>query len=774
MAIQLTVSRTAIAAAMFACAGFAASPAFAQDAVANDQDEQVAAPADEGGLEDIVVTARRFSERMQDAPVAVTAFGEGRLEEIRTTNIGALSSLAPNLLITPATGAGAGGNIFVRGIGQNDPSPYLDAPNAVYVNGVLRARTALNLSELGDVDRIEVLRGPQGTLYGRNTTGGAINIFTPRPTAEFGGRQVIGFGSDDEFLTRTTLNTGDIGGIRIRASMFHREIGGVVENPGVPSNRWAGAVNADGVDLRVTGDFGGFDFDYQFDWTDNRSMPYNQQIVFFVNQTLFNYFNASPTFGGGPLIVSEDRLDVQESRLLPRQRAVLQGHSLSLNYDISDAFSVRSISAYREGDESRAQNSASQPLLLGRVVTPGAPGGFTIQEVTPLQTPLRTLNQYQVSQELQLLGRLGDFNFVAGFFYFRERFDEVNVNFNTTVLASGLGQNRRSTRDYSYATDSYAGFGQLTWRPAALEGRLDVTGGVRYTYDQKAIDDAAFLDGVQTRSFVGEDSFDNLSGLLSVAYNWTPDVMTYVRVGTGYKAGGFVPGSAFQAFEPETVRSGEIGLKTEWFNRRLRFNVAAFYSQYTDLQITGRVADPITGIRVSTLTNAGRASYKGAELELSAVLGAGFSFDGVLGYVDPEYSEFPFFDGTNDINVADEARFPYVSKLTYDVGLRYNATTSIGDFTARVNYQYQSSRYFFALARINPNNERLRAPGQGFLNARLALDNIPITSNGLRVELYMDNVLDDDRILGSIDSTNYGSTFFGRGRQFGVELTVDF
>ncbi|GAA4818956.1 TonB-dependent receptor [Sphingosinicella ginsenosidimutans] len=791
MPIGIKVSHLAIA-TMIATAAASGTPAMAYafdpaEEAGNPTAEQETAatrPADApapaaqaaGGMEDIVVTARRVQERLQDVPVSVTAFSATRLAELRPENIGTLTSLAPNLIVTPATGAGAGGNIFIRGIGQNDPSPYLDAPTSVYVNGVIRPRTSLNFAQLGIIDRIEVLRGPQGTLFGRNTTGGAINIFTPAPTRDSGGTLSIGVGSDHEFTTRAVLNSGEIGesGLRFRGSYYHRQIGGVVENPGLPSSRWAGALNADGVDLRLAGNWGRFSAEYEFDYNNNRSVSYNQQIIFFVNQDLLNYFNQSAALGGGSIIISPTKLDVQESRTFPRQVATDRGHALTLNYELSDSLSLKSITAYREADESRPANASSQPFLLGRVQDASSPDGYIITEVTPLQTPIRDLNQHQFSEEVQLLGRFGDFNVVGGFFYFRERLSENNVNFNTRLLPNGLGTNTFSRRDYDYETDSWAGFGQVTWRPSALGGRLDLTGGIRYTEDRKAIDDRGYVNDVQNRSFTGSDTFNNTSVLASVGYRWTPGVMTYARFSTGYKAGGFVPGSAFESFKPELVTSYEIGLKSELWSR-VRFNLAAFYSRYRDLQVSGRIADPVTGIRVSTLTNAGRAHYTGIEAELSARLGGGFSFDGNIGYVDPVYDQFPYFTGTEDINVADEAKFPYVAKLTFDAGLRYTVPTPIGQLNARVNYQYQSARYFFALTRINVNNDRIRAPGQGFLNARLSLSDVDIgVGHNARIELYVDNILNTDRILGSIDSTNYASTFFGRGRQGGMQVTFDF
>jgi iron complex outermembrane receptor protein len=767
-----------LAATAFAASLAAPGAAFAQDTppVAAAQDDT----ADSGDqLEEIVVTARRREENLQVAPVAVTAFSQDKLDELRPTNAYALNALAPNLVVAPAVGASTGANFYIRGIGQSDPSPYLDAANAVYINGVLRARTSASMSELGDLERVEVLRGPQGTLFGRNTTGGAVSIFTPKPTEEFGGKLKLGIGTDGERLARVSINTGELGnsGIRVLGTYFHRNINGVAYNPLSDAEHSPGAYNNNGVDIRVTGNWGILSVDYEYDQTWNHGEAFSDQIVF-VNPGTFNtYFSQSASLGGAPFVVNPERKDSLPIVRTPGQHTDVGGHALTLNLDFSDAFSIKSITAYRWDNEYRPFNTASQPLLLGKIADASAPGGFTIQEVSPLKTTTRTLDENQFSQEIQLLGKVGDLDYVAGFYYFTERFDETNDNFNTAVLASGLGQQRLARRQYSYGTDSLAGFAQASWRPGG--GAFELTGGLRYTWDKKQIDDYAFLNGVQNRHFVGEDTFTNLSGAVSVSYRITDDTMIYVRGATGYKAGGFVPGSAFKAYTPEKVRSIEAGFKSEFFDRRVRLNAAVFYTQYTDLQVTSRITDASTGNRVSTLTNAGKAHYYGAELELNAILGAGFSIDGNIGYVEPKYDEYPFFDGVNDLNVADEATFPLTSKVTANAGIRYTSPpTGIGVFTMRVDYSYQSSRYFYPLTRNSPNNERLKAPGQGFFNLRATLKDIPVASgmgvNNLRFEVYVDNIFDKDRYLFGIDSTNYGSKVWGRGRQGGVALTAEF
>ena len=784
---KVTKFRLRAATALAAISLAAPGAAFAQEAASDPaavQTTPAPAPGDVhvghgNQLEEIVVTARRREENLQTAPVAVTAFSEERLQELNPTNVYSLNALAPNLVVAPAVGASTGANFYIRGIGQSDPSPYLDAANAVYINGVLRARTSASLSELGEVERIEVLRGPQGTLFGRNTTGGAVSIFTPAPTQDFNGRVMLGIGTDGERAAQVAINTGELGksGIRIKGSYFHRNINGVANNPLSDPAHSPGAYDNNGVDVRVDGKYGIFSFDYEFDQTWNKGKSLSDQVVFVTSPSFYNYFAQSPSLGGAAFTVNPKRQDSLPIVRTPGQHTEVGGHALTLNFDFSNEFSVKSITAYRWDEEYRPFNTASQPLLLGKIADATAPGGFTIQEVSPLKTTLRTLDENQFSQELQLLGKVGEFDYVAGLYYFVERFDETNDNFNTAILANGLGQQRLARRQYSYGTDSLAGFAQVSWNPG--HGPFELTGGLRYTWDKKQIDDFAFLNGVQNRHFKGDDTFNNLSGVVSASYKLSDDAMLYVRGATGYKAGGFVPGSAFQAYLPEKVKSVEGGLKSELFDHRVRFNAAVFYTQYDDLQVTSRITDATTGNRVSTLTNAGKAHYYGAEFELNAILGAGFSVDGNLGYVEPKYDEYPFFDGTNDLNVADEATFPLTSKLTFDAGLRYTSPDlGIGNFTARIDYAYQSSRYFYPLTRNNPNNEALKAPGQGFLNFRATLKNIPLGKgmgiNSLRFEVYVDNILDEDRYLFGIDSTNYGSKVWGRGRQGGVQLTAGF
>ena len=766
-------------------------------------------------LEEIVVTARRQAERLQSTPVSVSALSSSMLDSMNIRGVDDVAQLVPNVSLVEASGGIAGNVAFIRGIGSQEPLLTIDSPVGIYLDGIYLGRQAANNFDLVDPERVEVLRGPQGTLFGRNTTGGAINIITQRPADELGGEVKTGYSSFDHWYGRAILDTGAWGGSGLSAtlSFLHRERDGFVDNPNTPDDRDPGALRSTAAWGKISGEWGDFNLDLTADWNDQKGQRNPFQIVR-AYEPAGTYYSRSPSFGGDAFITGADRIKTLPFEYLGQQSAETFGFAATAQYALSPAFTLKSISGWRGWDSQQPTNYAG--VLRGPVVDFTSPTLFSVQRVSPFVAYEQDLRQRQFSQEFQILGKTDTLSYVAGAYYFNERASEFNTNNFTIVLppaflaglgfpsvvgdaltAQGLdlvGVNLGQTLAYSTKSESIAGFGQISWKPEALDQKLEVTGGVRYTHDKRSIDQASVPTA---QPFAGQlpnpgptpgparaakADFDNWSFLASVNYQWTPDIMTYARFSTGYKSGGFdaragvdlATGATFPfTFEPEKATSYEIGFKTEFANRTVRVNGAAFYTEYDNLQI------PQYSGGNGFVPN-GNAHYQGFELEALALPFEQLQIDASLGYVDPVYDELLLVDPATGIedDYSDVAKFPYVPKWTVHVGAQYSIPLDWATILVRSDYSYTSRRYFFTATLLNPLNDVIADPGQDLLSARISLTDIALgATSTLEVSLFGENLLKDDRRLAGIDfgpSLGIAGVNLGEPRRFGVDVTLKF
>lgn len=768
--------------------------------------------ASKGQIEDIVVTARRTAEVLQDTPVSVTAFSQDFLDRQNVQQVDKIAQFTPNLVISKQPSSLTAASILIRGVGQTEPSAVAEPGVGMYLDGVYIARTGGAILDLVDLERIEVLRGPQGTLFGRNTIGGAVQLVSRTPTDDFGIEEKLGYGSFDSWYSKTTLNTGYIAGSPFKAivSYQHRQTDGWVDNKLTPSHRDPYGLNSDAIWARVHGDLSdALKVDYSFDWNKRRGQPSYFQLVAGTPDVL-NYFGRSASLGGDPLIFSRERLreGLQEGftdrdgeyRWDSRSKSV--GHSLTVEYEAGDFLTLKSISAYRTFDQDTILGLSGNGNLLGVVFDPTSPTFTSVQRVTTYQGNNAPQSQKQYSQEFQATGTAGDVSYVAGAYYFYEKASEFNNQFLTIVspvagltnfgfppafvgaiqaLNPGLdliGINAFPPGNFGGTSESYAVFGQASWKPAALDHKLELTGGIRYTWDYKTI----FIDndGNRTPDVEGRVDFTNLSWLGSASYEITDGIMVYGRVSTGYKGGGFNPRTTvLNGFDPEKVLAYEAGLKADWFDRRLRTNVALYYTDYKDKQINQFASG--TGGATSIILNAGKARIQGVEFEATAVPVDGLTLSGSVGYTDPKFKEFAFRDPATNmiIDVADEARFSNVPKWNYNVSAQYQFPSfGFGELLAQANYSYRSKMYFFPLDRVNIFNEDIASPGQGTLSARLTLSEIALGGTGAMMEIsaWGENLADNDKLLYGIDfgGLGFGGASFAEPRSFGIDVKFSY
>jgi len=724
-------------------------------------------------IEDILVTARRKEERVQSVPVTITAVSSQTLERLGIQRPDKLQDIVPNLASTPMPSVVGGSITFIRGVGTSELLLSVDSPIATYIDGVYLGRNVI--ADLGVItpERVEVLRGPQGTLFGRNTTGGAISITTPKPEKEMALEVKGGIASFDERYGQFRFDTGAIDntGLSAIVAYQHKESHGIVDNPLVSGRDDPGASNSDAIFIKVHGEWGAFRVDYTYDYANLRAAPGAFQVSY-ATDAFKNYYARSPALGGTELIIDPKRRDTLPFRPLGRQAVTTMGHGLTAAVDLNDTLTVKSITAYRDYDANQPNPYASSGIL--GVTTAG------IAEVYPFQSDIDTIrSQHQFSQELQLLASFKEFSLVAGGYYFHEKAREIAPTSYTFLLppAYSTGLKLTGATNYSVGADSYAIFGQGSYRPTFADGRLELTLGGRYTRDDKSI--------IQTRATARAErrSYENFSYNVSLSYKLLPQTLFFGRVGTGYRSGGFnarAGAGVDFVFKPEKVKSYEVGLKSDWLGGVVRTNLATFYTDYANMQVTqytGSAGGGGTGF-----TRNANATLKGFELETIVAPINGLRLEGSVGYVHARFDQIFFPDPLTGLltNFASISHLPYVPAWTTHGAAQYTFRPMASGITPsiRVDYSWRSRRWFHTnnLSNLNPFNDNIADPGYGLLGASIVVGDIPLGRAKGEVALWGDNLTDKAYRVQGVDfgALGFAGNVYGTPRRFGVDVKVKF
>ncbi|WP_448580559.1 TonB-dependent receptor [Thermaurantiacus sp.] len=669
----------------------------------------VVAPAlaQSAGLDDIVVTAQRREQGLQSVPLSVSVLDSAAIETRQIFDIRGLQASVPNIVLEPPPGAPGSVSLFIRGLGQDAANFATDPGVALYINDVYIARQTGALVDLYDIERIEVLRGPQGTLYGRNSTGGAVKVVNREPDLEtmVARGEVVG-GSYGTLDLRGVVGTPLAGGkAAIRAMAVYRErsdnLFTNLTPTGVQDRRSAltslvqlKAVPRDDVELLLA-----WDINHQ------RSIPQGASA-------------AGPTLFGDN---TDGDLRTYESARNAKEDFDQGGISARVRWNLSDAFSLTSITAFRY----------SNMLLVN-----DADG----VEASVLET-YQDLGQTQFTQEFLLGYVKGRVDAVAGFFYI----DETNEFFDAPPETA-----RRSYQD----TGSVALFAQ--GGVEVIDG-LRVMGGVRYTSESKTLQ-----AGGPGFPITGDKaSFDQVTWRAGVDWRVSDQVFLYASAATGFKAGGFNPFGE-GTIEPETVTTYEGGFKTDFFENRLRLNGTYFRSSFKNQASILFTAFVIPGSVFTYYNN--DAKYQGVEIEASARPLPGLQLDGSFGWLDseltrpdpdlpPTLSPFPPFltvEAGNRMRQTPEFQWSFAGSYTHRLSERVNAILAVS---------YRHSGTWFS----NETNER---PFGGFdlVDMSLALESASqrwrITAGvtnltnqqyefaGFRIPLLVDSVyLNEPRII---------------------------
>lgn len=689
---------------LLAALGTTSTLGLAFPAVAQETAEAV---ADVDDAAEIIVSARRRDESIQDTPIAITAINAAQLDSKGTVNIGDLMGAAPNLLITNQNSGGAAANLAIRGLTYADVEKSQEPTVGVVVDGVFIGTSTGQFFDFFDIDQIEVLRGPQGTLFGRNTIGGVINIKRSRPTGEFGGKAEVSYGSYGTLATRGVLNVPIIGDeFAAKFFYFHNESDGYYRH-GVTGKRVGGSNNENfGVSFLVEPAGSGFDalltVEKQIQYFDVVNSSITQTGELFCGfipaaQCNRNTTNDLYTVFGSPADSNYSAPAV----------------TLEMNYDLGD-IKVTSVSGYRSSDELQTQDFDAS--------------------TTDLYYTRREQTYRQLSQELRFAGKFSDsFDYVVGAYFFSSKFELTQHTrlfaFNTALdplLADANAQNVLGR------TKSYAFFGDFNWEFA---DRLRLSFGGRYTNDKKKLRNSFATTGLVGQ---GDGTFSKFTPKVGLDYRPNDDMMLYASWSQGYRSGGFSPRAATAAtanvsYRPEVVDSFEIGTKLDLLDRALQLNLAAFYSKYKGLQQNTTIPGGPTGNQTIT-ANAGSATIKGIEADFTARPTDGLRFTGSIGYLTSGFKGFIVGNTLGGV-IRDfdysANNMIYSPKITASLGADYTVDAGFGEVIANIGYRYigaydqqislgpLTAPAAPATVIVNGNDPRVRSDKQGLLDASL-------------------------------------------------------
>ena len=731
-------------------------------------------------LEEIVVTARKREESLQDTPLAVSAFNARELEQRNIVSVNEISQYIPNVQYDNVASEAGGGNssqIFIRGIGQTDYVLTVEPGVATYLDGVYISKSMGSLMDNIDLERVEVMRGPQGTLFGRNTIGGAVSIISKRPSKEFEGYAEVTGGNYERIDGKISLSGPVSDRMRLRLTAASQNRDGHVKRL-VDGGRQGSKQAIFGrlvAEIDVTEDFLAT---ATIDITETNEEAAGRVVLWaseFNEGAFFNFFynnfdfpECSP-FTGDPARFSnpdcfnsqwETELDDLENYSRgPNQSDVsILGLNLTLDWDIGP-FSIRSITAFRDSQVDIGQDLVANPSLYIDWVD-------------------QDIEMETVTQELHLSGTAFNerLNYVVGFFWMNETgSQDFGVRFPPIRITSGGSIDNTST----------AGFAQGTFD---ITDQLTLTFGARYTHDkirfrpEQTVDElyltsGGILDAALTLPtdppfrllapgtpilprVWAQGTEDNFTPAVTLSYDFNDDFMGYFTYSHGFKAGGFTmrafppvipgvttditePNELIPTFGPEEVEMFEIGVKSELFDRRMRLNLAGFITNYDDLQILGSTGD----LGVPVIENAGDARLWGIEVESLLIVNDRIRLNGSLGWLDHKYlNVLP-----NDTGITEDDILANAPEWNFNLGATADLMENEqGHAYLRVDWSHKGSQY-----KTPRNVERLHQGSYDILNMSLSWESV---GGHWLATVGGTNLLDKIYIVSGLDYPGTGVT----------------
>ena len=680
-------------------------------------------------LEEVIVTAQKREQNMQNVPIAVTALGEDTIRNANIVTIDDVANHTPGFTMTnynPVTP-----QPFIRGVGSSPSDAGSDASVGIFIDGVYAGRAGGYRADMFDLQRVEVLRGPQGTLFGRNVAGGALNILSNAPGREFGGDLELTAGDYNLYGARGML-TGPLSGTLAGRLAFS-----VRQRDGNTDNTLSGNELHDEDNKSVRG---------RLLWEPADSLTINL-IADYSEDDLEG--PAARNFEGDPAAaLGSVGLGLLVPLLLPtskdpfRIEAAFDGYahremgSATLQADWETGLgTVTSVSGFRHNDFDYLDD------VVGLAFDPAS-------GVAPLLTDHTDEESDQFSQELRLSSVQDEFAWTVGLYYLEQDLDQVQTFTPLGVPVS---------YDQSADTTSYAVFAHAT---LPLNEHWAITGGGRYSYDEKDFDLVTEGDeigfglltpdpanpeaGAQPFEASDDDSWSKFTPKLSVEYTPTDNIFAYATWSQGYKSGGYNGvatnfTAATTPFDEETVNNYEVGVKTDFFDDRMRLNIAAFYMDYEDLQVFVSSFESTVGILVD---NAGEADVYGLEAEFFYSPSDRLDLTATYAYLDAEIgnNEIGTVEEGNDLTRAPEHTASAAAQYRWPLG-------NFGDLLLRADYSWQDKSYF------QPENYELSAQDSyGLLHLRAALQ----AGAGWELAVWLKNATDEEYWVHAFDSS-FGS-----------------
>jgi iron complex outermembrane receptor protein len=842
----------------FLLASTALTIAFGLPAQARAQSQQ---PSETVGLEEIVVTAQKREQSLQDVPIAVTAVTQENLQANRIFTVNDLSAIAPGVTVKPSAGGISTPAFTIRGQVSFGVVAGSDKQVSIYVDGVYIGSPRGSIFSLPDIQRLEVLRGPQGTLFGRNATAGAVSITTRDPTGDFHIRGEAGFGNFNSTRVRVTLDTQQIGPFSAYFSFVRDYRRGEIENAAAGtvwdrtnspspfgikrSPRWLGTVDSNSyfaaVKFEPSDDF---KLVYKYDRNDDQGTPegtgfigYNRSTPLLGN-VLTAFYTSQPIYAAP----NGKRPSIVTNAWVTARRQKVEGHSATATWQASDSVTVKNIVAYRRAEvfAPSAIDGVGTLIVTPAVVgTPAAPGPFAVltafssvpgfatlppatqgailQGIAAQLQPLvgqraAIINSQassiakQWSDELQVNYSSERLQATVGALWFHSK-DEAGgpigqqntLTFGTFIPPSGVIPLGNQGRYFNKAT-SLAAYAQLEFK---ITPELEIVGGARITKDKKT---SSFLYDVRNaatgivspRPLIVPPAYKKTKPNFLIGLNWKPNqnALVYAKFSTSFVSGGSTAGIEYQ---PETARSFEVGAKADFFDNRLRTNLALFHVDYNHFQSPQSTTTPssvatalpiLTALYGATTANElipslstfvvdqGKIRAQGFELEVTAAPTRGLTVGGSLSYT---HVKFPFVNPGVLAGVGGALRVTARPKWTANLFGSYETEPLLGDMTLqfRADGLYRSKIQYM----LNPavdnypdgSNASVRDVQAFWLvNGRVALRHLKIGPMDAEFAFWGKNIFNRRDATFVLTTPLATSANYVSPRTYGVELSVDF
>jgi iron complex outermembrane recepter protein len=761
------------------------------------------------GSGDIIVTAQKRAENLQDVPISITALSAATLAAKGINGLQDFVAVPPpGLFVQSFAGANQILVLDIRGISNPDPGQgTVELGTAIYLDDIYLGRAQGLGSDLADPERIEVLRGPQGTLFGRNAEGGAVRIVSKKPTGIFGGRAKVSIGDYGRRRYEAHLDLPEVAGFSVKLDYLNSNIDGYTRNG---TTRVAGLASQDTFGSEKSEGYRGsvrwrpvsnLTVDYAYDYAKAKYVgdwnvlvaPSPAVATFTLPSTFLNRARPAESISA--------RTDTSYAAMFNEPFVVRTfGHTLTAAYDVSSTITVKSLTAWRGTNSDGSQQLGGAFSLVPFEFTPGIlrplpaasfapdPRFGTLGTVTNPSTliyavtgvvPYARLSQRQFSQEVQVIGSTDTVEYVLGGYYFREQITDRRQTFFSGMFldtgTDGAFTNFVGTNPFSLpfpgqgatsqnaASRSFAAFAQATWSPTFADGKLHITGGLRYTNDYKEAQRT--LQGGGAVNVQRTFKASRVDPALTVAYEVAEDANVYFRYAQAYRAGGAsIRDPNFTAFGAEVNKAYELGFKSRLFDRAVTFNAAAFYNQVQNRQITVQI-NPVDPAQTRTINAPGTAPVYGLELELTAKPVRNLTLGATYTYQQGELD-------LNALAAIDTVGNFYIPNLPAHSGsftVDY-VSDPLGFGTIALHGDYSWSEKWNGTIRV-PKTSFAHMIKRDVANVRVSLQDIPVGPAGLTLSVFAKNLFDTAYPVFVSSGAN---AILSPPRTYGVELGLKF